>query len=102
MVNDTTVFALADGVSYQPLGAGEGAVVLTVGSGQLYTCNDTTAAFLGEVDGQRTFGEVVEDLHRIFEVPRDALHHDLAELAGTLLTEGIVCARQPKTSDTLR
>ena len=93
MVKDTTVFALADGISYQPLGAGEGAVLLTVGSGQLYTCNDTTAAFLRVVDGQRTFGEVVEDLHRIFDVSRDDLHHDLIELATSLMSEGIVHAR---------
>lgn len=99
MVKDTTVFALADGISYQPLGAGEGAVLLTISSGQLYTCNDTTAAFLGVVDGQRTFGDVVEDLHRVFDVSRDALYRDLVELATNLMTEGIVHVRQPKASD---
>lgn len=99
MIEDATVFALAEGISYQPLGAGEGAVILTIGSGQLYTCNDTTAAFLGVVDGKRTFGEVVEDLHATFDVSRDALYRDLAELAETLMAEGIVQAEGPKASD---
>jgi pyrroloquinoline quinone biosynthesis protein D len=99
MVQDATVFALAEGISCQPLGAGEGAVILTIGSGQLYTCNDTTAAFLGVVDGKRTFAEVVEDLHAAFDVSRDALYRDLAELAEALMAEGIVQAGRPKAPD---
>jgi pyrroloquinoline quinone biosynthesis protein D len=93
MIEDGTVFALANGISYQPLGAGEGAVVLTLESGQLYTCNDTTAAFLGAVNGARTFVEVVDTLYGTFEVPRDDLHRDLAELATTLVAEGLIRAQ---------
>jgi coenzyme PQQ synthesis protein D (PqqD) len=99
VIQDATVFALAEGISFQPLGAGEGAVILTIGSGQLYTCNDTTAAFLGVVDGRRTFAEVVEDLHATFDVSRDALYRDLAELAETLVAQGIVRSEGPKASD---
>src|SRR5262245_25438206 len=99
VIQDATVFALAEGISFQPLGAGEGAVILTIGSGQLYTCNDTTAAFLGVVDGRRTFAEVVEDLHATFDVSRDALYRDLAELAETLVAQGIVRADGLEASD---
>jgi len=90
MLQDATVFALADGISYQPLGRGEGAVVLVVGSGQLYTCNDTTAAFLNVLDGTRTFGEAVDALHRLYDVPRDELRQDLVELANSLIEDGVL------------
>jgi pyrroloquinoline quinone biosynthesis protein D len=93
MVEDQTVFALADGISYQPLGTGEGAVVLTISSGQLYTCNDTTAAFLAVVNGAHTFAEVVDELHRTFDVPRDELRRDLSGLATDLIAEGIIRAK---------
>jgi hypothetical protein len=93
MVEDGTVFALTDGISYQPLGAGEGAVVLTIGSGQLYTCNDTTAAFLGAVNGARTFAELIDELHQTFEVSREDLRRDVAELAMGLVEEGIIRAQ---------
>ena len=46
MIDDHRVFSLTKGVALQVLGADEGAVVLTVESGQLFTCNDTTAKFL--------------------------------------------------------
>lgn len=90
MLQDATVCALAEGISHQPLGQGEGAVVLVVGSGQLYTCNDTTAAFLSVLDGQRTFGEAVDELHRLYDVPRDQLRQDLSELADNLLADGVL------------
>jgi hypothetical protein len=93
MVADRTIFALGEGISYQPLGAGEGAVVLTISSGQLYTCNDTTAAFLGLVDGARTFGDLVDGLHGTFEVPREELRRDLGALAADLMAEGIIRAQ---------
>ena len=88
MVADRTIFALGEGISYQPLGAGEGAVVLTISSGQLYTCNDTTAAFLGLMDGARTFGDLVDGLHRTFEVPHDELRRDLGRPGRGLDGEG--------------
>jgi coenzyme PQQ synthesis protein D (PqqD) len=93
MIADTTVFALGEGISYQPLGAGEGAVVLTVSSGQLYTCNDTTAAFLDLVDGSRTFVDLVDGLHETFEVPHAELQRDLGALAADLMAEGIIRAQ---------
>ena len=55
MIDGLKVFTLSPHVSFQKLGQGEGAVVLTLHSGQLHTCNDTTAAFLSALDGKRTF-----------------------------------------------
>ncbi len=90
MVQDSSVLALSDSVSYQPLGDGEGAVVLIIDSGQLFTCNDTTSAFLAAVDGQRSFGDLVRSLLGTFDVPHDELRNDLASLAVELQQEGIV------------
>jgi hypothetical protein len=90
MIQDTTVLCLADGISFQALGVGEGGVVLKVGSGQLFTCNDTTSAFLAAVDGQRTFADLVQAVLDEFEVSRDELRGDLRSLADELQQKGIV------------
>jgi pyrroloquinoline quinone biosynthesis protein D len=90
MLQDATVCAFAEGISHQPLGDGEGAVVLVIGSGQLYTCNDTTAAFLEAVDGVRTFGEAVDAVHRLYDVPREELRSDLVALATNLIEDGVL------------
>jgi hypothetical protein len=84
------VLSLAEGISFQPLGAGEGGVVLKVGSGQLFTCNDTTSTFLAAVDGRRSFADLVQALLDEFEVAEDALRGDLSVLADELQKEGIV------------
>jgi len=90
VIENSSVVSLSEGVSYQPLGTGEGAVVLIVESGQLFTCNDTTSAFLSAVDGRRSFGEVVDSLLNTFDVSADELRNDLAALATELHQEGIV------------
>ena len=90
MIQDTSVVSLSNGVSYQPLGEGEGAVVLIVETGQLFTCNDTTSSFLSVVDGKRSFSDVVRSLLEKFDVTADELRDDLASLAIELQKEGIV------------
>lgn len=90
MIQDSSVVSLSEGVSYQPLGDGEGAVVLIIESGQLFTCNDTTSAFLAAVNGERKFGELVEHLLSTFEVSEDELRSDLTQLVGKLQQQGIV------------
>jgi hypothetical protein len=90
VIDGSRVLSLSSNVSFQKLGEGEGAVVLTIDSGQLHTCNDTTAAFLSVLDGSRTFDMAVIELERQFEVTHDELRADLSELAGRLLGEGII------------
>lgn len=90
MINPDRIFKLADGISFQSLGVGEGAVVLEVASGQLHTCNDTTAEFLGALDGKRSFGDVITLLEQRFEVGRDVLEKDMAELARQLVDERVI------------
>ena len=93
MIQDSSVLSLAEDVSYQPLGDGEGAVVLVIESGQLFTCNDTTSAFLAAIDGKRSFADVVEGMLESFNVSADQLREDLAALATELQQEGVVRIR---------
>jgi coenzyme PQQ synthesis protein D (PqqD) len=90
VIDGLRVFSLSRNVSFQTLGEGEGAVVLTINTGQLHTCNDTTAAFLSALDGRRTFDMVVVELENMFEVEPKELRADLAALAVRLIGEGVI------------
>jgi hypothetical protein len=87
-IDESTVFALAPNASFQALG--EGAVILMIDSGQLYTCNEPTEAFLKMVDGQRNFGVILDLLIAEFDVDRETLARDFLPIAGELRSEGIV------------
>jgi hypothetical protein len=82
------VFVLSPVASFQSVG--DGAVVLLADSGQLYSCNDTSEAFLRHVDGKRSLGEIVGLLAEEYEVERDVLEADLQELAESLKQEGVI------------
>ncbi|MFA7308343.1 MAG: PqqD family protein [Hyphomicrobium sp.] len=90
MIDDDQVFALSDTVSFQPLGQGEGAVILLIESGEIFTCNDTTSAFLRALDGTRTFGNSVDLLAESFDVARPVLRSDLEQLARNLSEQRII------------
>jgi len=87
---DSRVFSLRDGVSFQKLGDEDGAVILMLETGQLYTCNATTATFLAAVDGSRTFSQLVDEVSSAFEVSREDLHRDLSQMAEQLVAEGLL------------
>ena len=90
MLNDQSVLALREGVSFQPLGNADGAILLIIETGQLYTCNVTTARFLSALDGVRNFGEVIDLVVEDFEVSRDELQQDLSAVAEELVAEGLL------------
>ena len=87
-IGSETVLRMADDASVQHVG--DGAVVLLARSGQLYTCNDTTEAFLGKVDGTRNLDQIVDLLSDEFDVNKATLDQDMAELAAELVAEGIL------------
>jgi pyrroloquinoline quinone biosynthesis protein D len=89
-IRDDQVFSLSKSVSFQPLGEGEGAVVLLIESGDIFTCNDTTSAFLRVLDGNRTFERSFELLADQFDVDRPVLRADLERLATNLVEQGII------------
>ncbi len=90
MIEGTRVLRLSKGIAFQNLGHGEGAVVLEIESGQLHTCNDTTAEFLAALDGTRDFDAAVADLEQKFDADLDVLRADLAALAERLIAQGII------------
>jgi pyrroloquinoline quinone biosynthesis protein D len=89
-IGDDKVFSLSKSVSFQPLGQGEGAVVLLVESGDIFTCNDTTSAFLAVLDGSRTFEASMNLLADQFKVDRSVLRTDLQQLAANLVEQGVI------------
>ncbi|PBC09865.1 PqqD family protein [Mesorhizobium sp. WSM3859] len=87
-IGSETVLRMVDDASVQHVG--DGAVVLLARSGQLYTCNDTTEAFLDKVDGARSLNQIIDLLSDEFEVDKATLDQDMAELAAELVAEGIL------------
>ena len=85
---DTTVLSISENASFQSLG--EGAVVLLIDSGQLYTCNEVTEAFLKLVDGRRSFDTIIAALLEEFDVEQAVAQRDFREIAGHLSSEGIL------------
>jgi hypothetical protein len=89
MTGDTRL-RLADEVTFQSLGEGQDTVVLSLASGYLYTCNETAAAFLAAVDGQRTLDEMTQLLREQFDVPVETLRADLSALAEEMCREKLL------------
>jgi pyrroloquinoline quinone biosynthesis protein D len=85
LVDPHAVFALSENASIQSVG--DGAVVLLADSGQLYTCNATTEAFVQKIDGRRSFDDIVALFGEEFDVDEATARQDLAELVQTLLDE---------------
>jgi pyrroloquinoline quinone biosynthesis protein D len=90
MIDGSRVYALSRNCSFQSLGEGEGGVVLALDTGQLHTCNDTTAAFLAALDGKRTFDMAVAELEQQFDVEAAELRADLCSMAERLVAEGVI------------
>ena len=85
-----TVLGLAEKASLQPLGDGEGGVILRLDTGELYTINDTALSFVSSLDGKRTFKEAARLLADEYDVDLDVLTRDLADIASELLSEALI------------
>ncbi|MDK1032189.1 MAG: PqqD family protein [Planctomycetia bacterium] len=90
MLTEQTRLSLADDVAYQSMGTGQETALLSLNSGYLFTCNETSAAFVSALDGKRTLGEVVDILFQRFDVSREKLCGDLKALAERLIHEELV------------
>jgi pyrroloquinoline quinone biosynthesis protein D len=88
VIAESTILKLVPAASFQSLG--DSAVILRSDSGQLYTCNETTEAFLRRLDGKTTIGVIIDSVLDEFEVDRDTLSRDLLGVAADLIAEGIV------------
>jgi hypothetical protein len=90
-IEAATVLSLTPSASFQ--GLGDGAVILMIDTGQLYTCNETTEFFLKLIDGNRSFGEIIDQLSSEFAASRETLASDFIAIAGELYSQGIIEVR---------
>jgi len=90
MINDETILTISENVSYQSMGEGEDTVLLSLTSGRLYTCNQTTTDLLNAIDGKRNFGQIVELVAEQYDVEIGRLRNDLANMAERLESEGLL------------
>ncbi len=95
MVEESTRLKLGEDVTFQGLGDGQETVILSLSSGYLYTCNDTTAAFLSAVDGRRTVAQIIDQLLEQYDVDRQKLKADLLGIADKLLEEKLLAVAKP-------
>ena len=98
---DQRRFRLAPDVTFQSMGPEDQTVVLSLESGYLYTCNETTASFLQALDGRRTFREIIDVLAGQYDVSPQQLEADLGDLTEELLREKLIAIDDPATSDWL-
>jgi pyrroloquinoline quinone biosynthesis protein D len=89
-VTVSTVLRLAEKVSLQPLGEGEGGVILRLDSGELFTVNDSALSFVAALDGNRSLGGTVALIADEYDVDRETLTRDLIEIAADLLAAELV------------
>ncbi len=87
-MKDLDIIAIAPNATFQSLG--DGAVILRTDSGQLFTCNETTEAFLKHVDGRRTLGDIISEVLAEYDVDREVLGSDMLALADDLAAQGII------------
>ncbi len=90
MWDENSCFHLAQDVSHQSMGPEQDTVVLSLASGYLYTCNQTTADVLSAADGQRSFAEIVTLLAEQYDVDLPQLKEDLTEIINKLLNEKLL------------
>ncbi len=91
-LTDECKLKLADDVTFQSMGDGQETVLLSLSSGYLYTCNETTEAFLKSLDGQATVGQILTGLAKQYEVSLDRLRRDIIALAQQMLDEKLILA----------
>ena len=89
-VSPSTNLALSPQATLQPLGDTEGGVVLKLDSGELFTVNDTSLAFLQELDGATSIDSVARRLAEIFDIDAATLTSDLVEIADDLIDESLI------------
>ena len=90
MLTEQTILAPVKDVTYESLGPEEDTVILSLDSGQLYTCNETAAEILAAVDGQRNLGQIIEILEQHYDVSPERLRADVLQVSQQLVQEGLV------------
>ncbi len=90
-IMDETRLGIHPSICIQEMGPHEKAVVLSLETGDLYTCNETTCDFLRLIEQTTpTFRAIVDALLDRYEVGRAELTADLREVAQRALDEKLV------------
>lgn len=89
-ISAATKLGIAPKATLKLLGDNEGGVLLKLDTGEMFTVNDTTVAFLRELDGNTSLEEVTARLCEVFEVEQDVLQADLAEIADDLMDNDLI------------
>jgi Coenzyme PQQ synthesis protein D (PqqD) len=77
-------------VVYRDLAAGEGAVLLHVGSGAYHGLNVTGSLIWSLIDGERTREDIVLELQSRLDDPRDAVGDDVNEFLDDLSRRNLI------------
>jgi hypothetical protein len=85
-----TRFKIAEDVTFQSLGQGLETVILSLNSGVLYSCNDTTRIFLSAINGQLSLAQIIDNLLEQFDVSKAKLTSDICSIAEKLLSEKLI------------
>lgn len=83
-----TVFALAPRASFQLLD--DGAVILDNETGQLYSCNEVTSAFINRIDGRTNLDEIASQICGEYDVDVQTARDDLMGIAKELHAEKLI------------
>ena len=83
-------FRLAPNATFRSLGEGRGGVLVRTDNGYLFTCNDTTCAFIEAMDGRRSIADIAGLMLESFEINRATLEAALVAVADQLTKHGLV------------
>lgn len=87
-MNDSTVLSLNSDCVIQKVD--DGAVILRLSDGQIYSCNETTQRFLELTDGKVSFKTITEAFSEEYAIDLATVVADLSSLAKNLLAEDII------------
>lgn len=90
-IDGSAVPALAEIAEVQPFD--DGGVILNTVTGQLYSCNHVTMAFLEQVDGTKTIDAIAAAVAGIYDVSSDEVGRDLIEISAELAGENLLTIR---------
>ena len=94
MITAHTVLVFEQSASVQSVG--DGAVILLVDSGQIFTGNETADLILRSVDGQQCIGDIAAVVCDEFDVTFEVATRDVIEITKSLIDEGVLRVAEQK------
>lgn len=82
------LFVVSDAISFQT--TPEGAVLLQVQSGEMFTCNSMATRILKVLEQGKTLQALCQEFSENYDGPSDTIRSDIEELLQSYLSFGIV------------